>query len=212
MRTIGLVVVFTLLAGPSAALLPDPESHVHIGHVLDAWPDTPGQMGLLPTAQAEAAIAMKHIELALAAKDLKDIRRHIGHVMHALDPEVEANGTGLGYGLFKATRGVSEQVGLAYESNDASINVQNHARHVGVSATNVMEWARAALDLARTVRSAAGRGSAKFGGVQIEQLLCQIVEGVDANGDGTVSWERDEGGLAQAEKHMTHMAAGEGLI
>ena len=47
---------------------------------------------------------------------------------------------------------------------------------------------------------------------KVEVLLRQIVEGVDADGDGIVRGDLDEGGLAQVEQHMAHMAEGEGLI
>ena len=214
MRIIGLFAVFTVLAGTASALLPNPnqESHVHIGHVLDAWEDTPDQMGLLPVAQAEAAIALEHIALALAAKDLKEIKLHIGHVLHVLDPALEADGPGLGYGLVKAARGVTKHIGLASISEDVSLNVQVHASHAGVSATNVIHWAEEALKLARRAKATTYRNTAQFNAGKIATLLGQIVDGVDADGDGTVSWDTDEGGLAQVEQHMAHMAEGEGLI
>ena len=193
MRIIGLIVVFTLLAGTASALLPNKESHIYIGYVLDAWADTPDQMGLLPTAQAEAAVALKHIAFALDSRDLKHFQLHIGHVMHVLDPEVEANGPGLGYGLVKAARGATSQIGLASLSDGVSVNVYTHAMHAGVSATNVIHWAEEALDLARTVKSATSRKSAGPSALKIEKLLLQIVNGVDPDGDGgATDW--NEGG------------------
>ncbi|MCH8112279.1 MAG: hypothetical protein IH905_10070 [Proteobacteria bacterium] len=73
------------------------ESHVHMDHVLKAWNDTPDKMGLLATADAEAAVAMKHINLAMAKPgDLDSIKLHLTHVVNALDPSVMAKGPGLG--------------------------------------------------------------------------------------------------------------------
>jgi hypothetical protein len=47
--------------------------------------------------------------------------------------------------------------------------------------------------------------------VEIETLTQAILVGSDANGDGTVSWEQNEGGLAQAAQHMQFMQEGEGM-
>jgi hypothetical protein len=42
-------------------------------------------------------------------------------------------------------------------------------------------------------------------------LTQAIVAGTDANGDGTVGWGADEGGLAQAAQRMQFMKDGEGM-
>ena len=39
-------------------------AHVHIGHVMTGWKDTPGKAGLLPTAIAEAKVAAIHAGFA----------------------------------------------------------------------------------------------------------------------------------------------------
>ena len=39
-------------------------AHAHMGHVTDSWGDTPNEMGLLPTAIAEADIAVQHAGFA----------------------------------------------------------------------------------------------------------------------------------------------------
>ena len=46
---------------------------------------------------------------------------------------------------------------------------------------------------------------------RMNELAGQLREGVDANGDGQITWEEGEGGLAQAEQHMGFMQQGEGL-
>ena len=40
-------------------------------------------------------------------------------------------------------------------------------------------------------------------------MLVRIVEGFDANKDGTTGWQEGEGGLAQAGQHMGFMSKGE---
>ncbi|MBL4873266.1 MAG: hypothetical protein JKY41_07695, partial [Rhodobacteraceae bacterium] len=39
----------------------------------------------------------------------------------------------------------------------------------------------------------------------------QLLDGRDANGDGSVTWQEDEGGLLDTQKHMGFMRTGEDL-
>jgi len=45
----------------------------------------------------------------------------------------------------------------------------------------------------------------------MKMLAGQLLSGVDANGDGKISWKKGEGGLMEAKKHMGFMAKGEGM-
>ena len=45
-------------------------AQTHIGHVLDSFNGTPENMGLLPTAMAEAKVAADHAALAAKATSL----------------------------------------------------------------------------------------------------------------------------------------------
>ena len=66
-------------------------AHVHIGHVLTGWNDTPDKMGLLPTAIAEANVAAQHAGFALSkTDDLAWMKTHIGHILHRGRPERRA--------------------------------------------------------------------------------------------------------------------------
>ena len=38
-----------------------------------------------------------------------------------------------------------------------------------------------------------------------------MLDGMDADGDGEITWQEGEGGLAQAAQHMQFMKEGEGL-
>jgi hypothetical protein len=188
------------------------EAHVHMGHVLTAWQDTPDQMGLLPTAQAEAEVAAQHAGFAASRPDDLDwMKMHVGHVLHAIDPSIEPQGPGLGYGAHRAAQGVAQHVGFAADAEDASDNVKLHATHVEASAGNVVVWSEQVIDLGQRVRTASSAAEAAPLVTEIETLTEAILAGTDANGDGTVSWEESEGGLAQAAQHMRFMQEGEGM-
>jgi hypothetical protein len=207
-RTAIFAAVATLAVMPLASQSP---AHRHIGHVGDGFRGTPEGMGLLPTAQAEAEIAAQHAGLAAGAGDLAGLKRHITHVMHALDPETAERGPGKGYGVIPAARGTAQHIELAASAEGASQNVQTHSNHVATSANNVAEWALAVLDHARHIQETDDLAAAKEMAGQIQALLGKIVSGHDENGDGRIGWGPSEGGLEQAATHLGLMKRGEGI-
>ncbi len=187
-------------------------SHAHMGHVTKSWGDTPDHKGLLPTAISEAKIAAQHAGFAANKPDnLGWMQTHTRHVMNTIDAAVEAKGPGLGYGLIKAATGAKKHVGLASESDDASDNVRTHAVHVAASAENTVVRANEIMALGKKVIAATGVDEAAPLVKQIATLSSQLIAGFDANGDGQVSWQLGEGGLAAAQQHMGFMASGEGI-
>ncbi len=101
--------------------------HTHIGHVMWSWNDTPAGDGLLPTAVAEASIALEHAELALADPDnIELVKNHLGHVVNAIDPTLEPDGPSLGYGLILAADGAAVHLGFALDAGAAFPLGQTH--------------------------------------------------------------------------------------
>ena len=189
------------------------EAHVHIGHVMTGWTDTPEKRGLLPTAIAEAKVAAQHAGFAASKPaDLAWMKTHIGHVLHAVDPSVEPKGPGLGYGVIKAAGGAAKHVGFAAKSEGASKNVKTHAVHVDTSAKNVVTWGKLIVRLGKKVKAAKTAGQAAPMVKKIEQLATRLAAGEDVNGDGKITWHASEGGLKEAEKHMGFMMKGEYLM
>jgi hypothetical protein len=182
----------------------------HLGHVVNAYPDTPDKMGLLPIALAEAKTAVQHTELALKAPDnLEGLQQHAGHVMHALDPAAVATGPGKGYGVKRAAAGIVTHMELAAKTNGASPNVITHSGHIATAAQSVVARVDQILALARDVRSATTAEAAASLMQQILSLAGQLTTGVDTNTDGRIGWNGGEGGLQQAQEHMTLLLAGE---
>ncbi|MEX2528090.1 MAG: hypothetical protein WEA09_10680 [Gemmatimonadota bacterium] len=187
-------------------------AHAHMGHVAHAFGPAPDGQGLLPTAQAEAQVAVQHADLA--ARDLFDVAAmqiHSRHVLHAVDPSAVESGPGLGFGVKRAAEGVAQHITLASEAEGASDNVKLHSGHVAASARTVAARAEEIVALVGRIQAAGTYDEA--GGLvrQLQTLTQQLVSGHDANGDGRIGWQEGEGGLEQAELHMGLMLQGEGL-
>ncbi len=186
-------------------------AHRHIGHVADGWGDTPGNVGLLAAAQAEAEVAAQHAGLAAGSDDLAGIQRHTTHVLHAIDPSTSERGPGKGYGLVKAAAGCAQHIGMAGDSDDASGAVKTHSTHVATSCRNVVAWAEGIVAKAAEIAAATDMAAAKALADEIAAMTAAIVSGTDADGNGRVSWGEGEGGLEQAATHLRLMKEAEGL-
>jgi hypothetical protein len=188
-----------------AADLPPGGAGIHIGHVVNAFGDTPDGMGLLPTAVAEVRIATQHATLAGKAATLDGMKLHAGHVIHALDPTIITTGPGRGYGAKRAALGVATHIELAAKADGAPPAVTMHAPHIAMSARNTAQRADQIIALAKQVQAATTMPEAQGLLSQMVSLCEQLTAGADANGDGKISWEQGEGGLQQVQEHITLM-------
>ncbi len=193
-----LLFLTTAVAGQSPA-------ERHLGHVATAWNDTPDGVGLLAAAQAEAEVAAQHAALAAEAGDAAAARRHIGHVVHALDPSTADGGPGKGYGLIKAAEGAAQHIGMAGTSEGATEGMATHSAHVKASVENVAMWGKMILEQAEMMGDASDEVVIKTA-QEIHRMTMAILEGTDADGDGRVSWGEGEGGLEQASMHLGLMS------
>lgn len=187
-------------------------SHVHIGHVMTGWGDTPGGGGLLPAAIAEANIAIQHAGFASKQPgNLSWMKTHTRHVLHTLDTSVEGKGPGKGYGMIKAANGAVKHIGFAAKSKGASKNVKAHTVHVTASTNNSIARAKEIVNIGKRVLAAGTASEAAPLVAKMKTLTIQLMAGMDANGDGKITWKPGEGGLAEATKHMGFMTKGEGM-
>jgi hypothetical protein len=176
------------------------------------WKDTPNTQGFLPVAVADAKVAATHAGLMQKSTDNLDFMKlHAGHVLHALDPTLEAKGPGSGYGVKRAAAGALQHIQLAAKSEGASHNVQTHAGHMSASLSDVTAWTDQAIATAQKIRAATSASEAVALVTEVIAQTNSIANGIDANNDGSIGWQTGEGGLAQAQTHMDLMVKGEGL-
>lgn len=127
MKKFGTILGLTVVAGAAPVAAADMdchmeanELHLHIGHLMTCWDDTPDQAGLLVTAESEAVTALEHARLAMAeTEDVAVIRQHLNHVVHALNPALQEEGPGLDYGLILAAEGALVHIDFALEAEGA---------------------------------------------------------------------------------------------
>lgn len=186
--------------------------HLHIGHVMTNWRDTPGGVGFLIAAVSDAKIAAIHAKLAgRDPGNLDEMKLHAGHVLNALDPSLEPKGPASGYGVKKAAAGALQHLDFAAQAEGASANVKTHAVHVSASLGDAIQWTDQAIATAQKIRAAGSAAEAAPLVKEMVELTAHIADGADANGDGQIGWQTGEGGLAQAQAHMGLMLKGEGL-
>ena len=171
-------------------------AHLHIGHVMSNWRDTPGGRGFLPVAADEAKVAVLHARLAAKSTSLDDMKLHAGHVVHALDPAIESKGPGAGYGVKKATAAAMQHLDLAARAEGATPNITTHAAQVSSSLSNVLQWADQAIAVAQRIRAASDAVEASGPAAELAAVTMRI---------------SDEG-LEPAQTAMSLMLKAEGLV
>ena len=75
----------------------------------------------------------------------------------------------------------------------------------------MVTWAEAIMEKAGMVASATDMESAKAMADEIAAMTQAILSGMDADGNGRVTWQEGEGGLEQAATHLRLMKEAEGL-
>lgn len=184
---------------------------MHVGHVADGFPAAPNGQGLLPTAIAEAETAQQHAQFAARdPSDLGAMKQHTNHVLHAIDPSVVENGPGLGYGVKRAAQGVAQHIEMAAAADGASDNVKTHANHIATAARSVAARCDQIVALGQQILSATSASQAAPLVERVQMLTQQLTAGADVNGDGRIGWQEPEGGLQQAQQHLTLLQRGEG--
>lgn len=184
----------------------------HVHHVSVSFRGTPDNQGILATALAETGIAAQHAALAMGApEDLDALKRHAGHVLHALDPSEVENGPGLGYGAIRAAERTAHYISLAARSEGAVPAIETHAEHVEAAARNAVTNGTAAVELLQEILEAEEAGAAAELMGEVVDLVTAMGDGIDADGDGRVGWQEGEGGLAQASTHLGLLRRAAGL-
>lgn len=187
----------------------------HILRVVNPEAASVAELGFLRQAVGEAGTAAEYASFAAGGQqrpgDLRAMKTHAGNVLHALDPTRRENGPGLGFGLFEASRNTIEHIRMAADAPDASDNLRTHAAHVVSCVRNTLERAHRMLEITEGILATESAEEADQLSDELNTLGFQLRNGVDANGDGLVTWHEGEGGLYVAQEHMQMLMRREGI-
>jgi len=171
-----------------------PLVHAHIGHVMTAWRETPGAVGLLTIALSDARIAAAHALLLAKSSSLDDMKLHAGHVLHALDPARETTGPASGYGAKRAAAGAVQHVGFAAAVDNASATVKRHASTVTALLTDASAAIDRGIATAQKIRAAGSTADAASAFADLQAIVDDVARG-----------------LQQSEQEMRLIMKAEGL-
>lgn len=181
-------------------------SHVHIGHTITGWVDTPEERGLFVTAEEEGKIIADQATLASNSQDLAQIKQHAHGIIHAVDPSLEPSGPGLGYGFRKAITEAGHHVEYAAQSPDASANVKTGWANYQKNQQVVAERGELVLALAEAMVNAESLDEAQALASETRKLAVANLVGIDEDGDGVVGTTPREYGMKQLRADLVAMA------
>ncbi|MCB9006495.1 MAG: cupredoxin domain-containing protein [Ardenticatenaceae bacterium] len=196
-------------------------SLLHIRHIVTAFPANPEGNAFLIGAQAQLALAAEHAGFLLdelANDNIREAQRHAEHVINILDGETGptfgdldgdsvAQNPGDGLGVRAYLAGAKEHTNLALGAEGVTAEVQLHAEHVLISSDNSLARIDAAIGEALRVIASDSAGEAQAAAESLAGLLDAALNGVDANGDGSIAPIVDEGGVVTAYVHGQNMAS-----
>ena len=162
-------------------------AHLHVGHVMTNWRDTPGLRGFLPVAR-----------LAAKSASLDEAKLHAGHALNALDPAVEPkgpSGPGAGYGIRKAVAGAIQHLDFAARAEGATPSITTHAASASSSLSAALRLVDEAVAAAQRIRAATEPAAAAAAAAELAALTGEI--------SGTE--------LQDAQAHLAAMLKAEGL-
>jgi len=179
-------------------------AHLHIGHVMTNWRDTPGTRGFLPVAVDEARVAVLHAKLAAKSGSLEEMKLHAGHVLHALDPAVAPKGSvdkaqgapGAGYGVRKAAAGALQHLDFAAHAEGVTPAIETHAAPASSSLSKALRLVDEAVAAAQKILAAATLADAAGPAADLAALTTDI----------------SETELPDAQAHLAQVLKAEGLV
>ena len=182
----------------------------HIRHLLANWP--PGAAkGILTNLKEQLAVAIVHANLALNSTTLDGARLHAHHVINIIEGADGANydasfgdpGDGVGVLIHASDR---KHAGFAASAVSGEPYIVNGAVRVEADGANAEDWAVQARDQALLALDQASTTQASLLMTQVLGFLDAALNGLDADGDGTIESISGEGGARQAYVEAQRMA------
>lgn len=117
-------------------------AHVHIGHAITGWEETPQKQGLLVVAELAAVQAQTNSQLMLKAarqQDFNKTKRYMQNIANVIDPQYYDPDQPDGYGVRRGTAEAMTHLKLASSVFDATNNVQRTIAQTSVHAQDILD-------------------------------------------------------------------------
>ena len=185
-------------------------AHVHLGHAMTGWHDTPGKEGLFVVAEIKAEKALEYAQAAAdGSLDLNRIQTNIARVMVLSDGDAMENGQTAQYGVKQALAGAVSHISYAAISPDATANTKTFAAGFTVNAAGIIDRCDLITALSRDIGGSESVEEAGLLAPEIAKLTRANIHGEDLDGDGIVGSYADEYGLVQLRQDIESMIARE---
>jgi hypothetical protein len=205
-----MLFIFAIVALSGCASRAPTIAHVHIGHAMAGWYETPNKEGLFVLAEKRAGESLKYAQAAAdGSRDLKRIKTNVAHAGMLCDSETMGNDPKEQFGVKQALTGAVSHITYAATSPDATTNVQAFADGFAANATGVMDRCDLIVALSSDIGGTQSVDEASLLAPEIEKLARANIQGEDLDGDGIVGSYADEYGLMQLRRDIESMIARE---
>lgn len=197
------------------------EVMVHIRHFISAWPED-SDFGILTHLQDQLGVARSEARLAIQATTLDQVKERAQRTLNVLVGEGDENfvaatgNPGDGSGVFGRASEAGQHLGFVEEAAEIDLTIQaaaddpvivKHGKRMRITSANSNNFAMLARDrLIQLVLPQDDLGNAARHLANVEGLLGNALEGLDANGNGTTEPIDGEAGLDEAYRQAQLMA------
>jgi hypothetical protein len=181
-------------------------AHVHIGHALTGWVDTPDKQGFIVVAEKKAQKAFSFADKATGStRDIKKIKINIDQAVQQTNSRSDPAAGPAGYGVRQALIGAINHIIFSATSDDASQNIRSFAPVFKNNAMVVIDRCDLITALGDEINALSSLDDATVLAAEILTLTRANLDGDDFNGDGVVGSDPSEYGLAQLRRDIEAM-------
>ncbi len=187
-------------------------SHIHIGHTLTAWPDTPDQQGLFQTAENlanESARRIVALDNQIEREPQTFSTTQVTNEVNKISALVSTPSDSKSYSVTSSLKKAIDHINYAKESDDASRNVIEGASYFEQNSVGIFKRAAVFENIATNIQSDQERSEIGQSVNNLRVIIVQILEGADIDKDGTIGSSPNEYGLGQLRDHLAGVIGNE---
>lgn len=172
-------------------------AHVHIGHVITGWRDTPGKEGLFVLAETLAAKSLSLSSQAVKpVNSLSEIKQSIHSLIETIGDDAK-KGSDKPFGMKQALTDAVGHIVFASESEDASANVRASVSGLAEQAAFVIQRCDLIIVLANDILLTDSPDEIHLLTQEVNKLVIANHQGQDLDEDGVVGSNPEEIGIQQ---------------